>query len=224
MPLILLLVECGLELIPRKIRSQSAVQRNITDKNYMSQLLDNALHHSAMTKLKHRKKRGRPDIAHLCLLNALGSTLNKSGNLRIFIHTYRGKIFEVSPEVRIARNFNRFKGLMAKLLIDGEIKIKNGFLFRRFQGNLGQLIQSFENPKVSILTEIGREIENPLEFYEPDLEKNQVILIGGFQKDKFSEKILRLTQNRISISQYTLDAWVAVNKMITYYEIIFNIY
>ncbi|MFO8018522.1 MAG: 16S rRNA methyltransferase [Promethearchaeia archaeon] len=224
MPLILLLVECSLEIIPRKIRSHPAVQRNLNDKNYMSQLLDNALHHSAMSNLKNRQKRGRPDITHLCLLNALGSTLNKSGNLRIFIHTYRGKIFEVSPEVRIARNFNRFKGLIAKLLIDGEIRIKNGFLFKRFRGSLEKLIQSFKDPKVSLLTETGQQIEHPLEFYDSNLEKNQILFIGGFQKDKFSEKILQLSRNHISISQYSLDAWVAVNKMITYYELTFNIY
>jgi rRNA small subunit pseudouridine methyltransferase Nep1 len=224
MPLILLLVECGLELIPRKIRTHPAVRRNLSSSNYLSQLLDNALHHTAMKKLKNRRKRGRPDIAHLCLLNALGSTLNKSGNLRIFIHTYHGKIFEVSPKVRIARNFNRFKGLMAKLLIDGEINIKNGFLFRRFRGNLKSLIQSFSKPEVSILTQMGTHIENPLTFYDQDKEENQIIIIGGFQKDKFSKEVLRLTKNHVSISQYTLDAWVAVNKMLTYYEISFNIF
>ncbi|MGV9173381.1 MAG: 16S rRNA methyltransferase [Promethearchaeia archaeon] len=224
MPLILVLVECGIELIPRKIRIHPAVQRNLTDKNYMSQLLDNALHHTAMKNLKKRRKRGRPDIAHLCLLNALGSALNKQGKLRIFIHTYQGKIFEVSPEVRIARNFNRFKGLMAKLLIDGEIRIKSGFLFKRFGGTLEDLLKSFEDPRISLLTERGKRINNPLEFYEQDGHKNQVILIGGFQKDMFSKRVLNLTKNHISISKHTLDAWVAVNKMITYYEITFNIY
>ena len=224
MPLILLLVECGLELIPRNLRNHPAVRRNLNSSNYVSQLLDNALHHTAMKQLKNRRKRGRPDIAHLCLLNALGSTLNKSGNLRIFIHTYRGKIFEVSPKVRVARNFNRFKGLIAKLLIDGEIRIKDGFLFRRFRGSLNKLIQSFEHPEVSILTEKGTQINNPLTFYDRDLDENQVLIIGGFQKDRFSDKVLALSKKHVSISQYTLDAWVAVNKMLTYYEITFNIF
>ena len=94
MPLILILVECGLEIIPRQIRNHSSVKKNRTNKIYSSQLLDNALHHSAMKNLKNSIKRGRPDIVHLCLLNALGSPLNKSSNLKLYIHTIKNKIFK----------------------------------------------------------------------------------------------------------------------------------
>ncbi|MCP4762410.1 MAG: 16S rRNA methyltransferase, partial [archaeon] len=120
-PLTIILAECGLELIPKTIRKYSSVQRNLSSKNYSSQLLDNALHHSAMKDLKDFEKRGRPDILHACILNALGSPLNKSGKLNLYIHTTNDKIFKFNPEIRIARNFNRFKGLVAKLLMESEI-------------------------------------------------------------------------------------------------------
>ena len=49
--------------------------------------------------------------------------------------------------------------------------------------------------------------------------QNYVAIIGGFQKGSFSEKILNLTENIISISQYSLDAWIVISRIITYYEI-----
>ena len=111
MPLTIILVECGLELIPEEIKKHPAVQKNIRGASISSLLLDNALHHSAMVKLKDVGKRGRPDITHSCLLNALGSPLNKSNNLKLYIHTWSNKIFEINPQIKIARNYNRFKGL-----------------------------------------------------------------------------------------------------------------
>ena len=102
MPLIIILVECGLELIPKQIRNQPSVKRNLKVKKYYSLLLDTALHHSAMKNLKNHEKRGRPDITHICLLNALGSPLNKSGNLKIYVHTIHNRIFDINSEIRIA--------------------------------------------------------------------------------------------------------------------------
>jgi len=87
MPLIIILVECGIELIPKEIRNHSAIRKNLLSHTYSSQILDTALHHSAMKNLRNSEKRGRPDITHLCLLNALGSILNKTGNLSLYIHT-----------------------------------------------------------------------------------------------------------------------------------------
>lgn len=219
MPLIIILVECGIELIPKQIRKHSAIQKNLSPQIYATQLLDNALHHSAMIKLRKLKKRGRPDIAHLCLLNALGSSLNKSGNLKLYLHTINNKIYEFNPKIRIARNFNRFKGLMAKLLIDGTIETKSSKLITPFNGSLKQLINKFINKKIYLFSINGKLLNNYKDLFSSDLTKNYIAIIGGFQKGGFSEEILGLTDNLISISQYLLDAWVVVSKIITYYEL-----
>ena len=76
MPLTIILAECGIELIPDEIKDHPAVQKNLQKENYASRILDNAIHHNAMKKLNNYEKRGRPDITHICLLNALGSPLN----------------------------------------------------------------------------------------------------------------------------------------------------
>ena len=222
MPLIIILAECGLELIPKKIRNHSAVKKHLSAKNYPSQLLDNALHHSAMNVLVNKEKRGRPGITHVCILNALGSALNKSGNLRIFIHTLHNKIFEINADIRMARNFNRFKGLIAKLLLEGNIIADGLPLISRFEGNLSQLIKTFENPHVSIYSSKGRLIKNYQEMFNEFNDKSfqtSVAIIGGFQRGDFSKEILALSNKLVSISKYKLDAWVVVNKIINFYEI-----
>ncbi len=225
MPLIMILVNCGLELIPSQIRNHSAIKRNLTGRSsiFSSQLLDNALHHSAMIKLKDFEKRGRPDIAHLCLLNALGSPLNKTGNLKLYLHTYQNKIFEFNPEIRIARNFNRFKGLMAKLLIDGEINAEAVSLISSFNGSLKYLISSFDNPEIILLSRSGKLIKNHSELFSRDHDKNVIAIIGGFQKSSFSKDILAISENVVAISEFSLDAWIVVNKVISFYELIHEI-
>ncbi|MFX1365079.1 MAG: hypothetical protein ACFFCE_02440 [Promethearchaeota archaeon] len=223
MPLIIVFTECGLELIPKQIRSHPAVKKNLTPKIYASQLLDNTLHFSAMKNLKNFQKRGRPDITHICLLNALGSSLNKSGNLILFVHTFNNKIFKFNPEIRIARNYNRFKGLIAKMLIDGRIEIESLKLITPFEGNLQNLIDNFEDPEVFILSSKGKRNKDYKELFAKDIKKNYIALIGGFQKNGFSKYVINLSDNLISISEYSLDAWIVTNRIITYYELIYGI-
>jgi len=223
MPLILILTEAGVELIPKKIRNHPIIKKQTKSKNFASQLLDNALHHVAMKKLDNLNKRGRPDIAHACLLNALGSPSCKTNNLEIYLHTINNRIFKFNPEIRIARNYNRFKGLMAKLLIEGNITINGTKLISEVEISLKQLIQSYKNPITMLFSKKGKLIENQLSLFEKSLTKNYIALVGCFQKDSFNKTIFNLTNNIISISRFSLDAWIVVSKVINIYEIINNI-
>ncbi|MHA2036571.1 MAG: 16S rRNA methyltransferase [Promethearchaeota archaeon] len=218
MPLIIILVECGIELIPKEIRNHPAVRKNFSSQLYSSQLLDTALHHSAIRNLENPEKRGRPDITHLCLLNALGSPLNKSGNLDLYIHTINGKIYKFNPEIKIARNYNRFKGLMAKLLIEGDIKVNGTPLISEFKGEIHDLIKKFNSSKVLLFSNRGKLIQDHNELFSGDISEETVVIIGGFQKSTFSDSILGLSNNSISISKYSLDAWVVISKIINFYE------
>ena len=219
MPLTIILAECGLELIPLAIRNHPSIQKNVKKDSYSSKLLDNALHHSAMGKLKDISKKGWPDITHICLLYALGSPLSKSGNLKLFIHTLNKKIYEINPEIKIARNYNRFKGLMAKLLIEDEIKTENLSLISRSKKNLSELLKSITSEEIILFSSKGKLVKNHFELFNKNLTKNFVAIVGCFQKGYFSEEILSLSNNIVSISHYHLDAWVALSKVIGYYEI-----
>ncbi len=220
MTLIIILVDSGLEIIPKQIRAHPAVTKNLIKRNFSSQLLDTALHHAAMPKLTNHERRGRPDIAHSCILNALGSPANKSGHLRFFLHTIQDRIFEINPEIKITRNYNRFKGLMTKLLIEGDIMAKESPLITEIHQNLPELINSFRNREVFLFSSRGKTIVNKSDLYKNPKSQNYVAIVGGFQKGSFSEKILNLTENLLSISQYSLDAWIVISRIITYYEII----
>jgi len=224
MTLNIFLVECGLELIPKRIRKHPAVRRNLSMKNYSSQLLDNALHHSAMSNLKNRVKRGRPDIVHLCLLNALGSPLNKSGQLKLFVHTIKNRIFEFNPKIRITKNFNRFKGLMAKLLIDNGIKVDDEYLISPIRKSLKTKLDEFRDAKTIILSEEGKLLPSYTNLYQAGIAENYILLIGGFQKANFSNKILNLTNNMVSISKESLFAWIVVSRVITFFEILSDMF
>ncbi len=220
MTLIIILVESGLEIIPKQIRTHPAVKKNLIKRNFSSQLLDSALHHAAMPKLTNTEKRGRPDIAHSCILNALGSPANKSGHLRFFLHTIQDRTFEINPEIKISRNYNRFKGLITKLLIEGDIVANDSPLITEMHQTLPELINSFRNAEVFLFSSRGKTILNKSNLFRNPKSQNYVAIVGGFQKGSFSEKIFNLTENVISISQYSLDAWIVISRIITYYEII----
>jgi rRNA small subunit pseudouridine methyltransferase Nep1 len=219
MPLTLILAECGLELIPEEIKHYPAIQKNINSQSYASKLLDNALHHAPMSKLKDVTKRGRPDITHTCLLNALGSPLNKSGNLKIYIHTIKNKLFEINPDIKIARNYNRFKGLMAKLLLEDEIKTEKIGLISRVKESLSDLLKPINREQILLFSSKGTLVKNHFDLFDRNLNKNYVAIVGCFQKGFYSEEILTLSDKIISISRFPLDAWVALNKITSYYEL-----
>ncbi len=172
-----------------------------------------------MVRLENVEQRGRPDIIHGCLLNALGSTANKSGNLKIYLHTFENKIFDINPVIKIARNYNRFKGLMAKLLMKNKIGNDKLLLISEFNGTLRELVNSIDKKEVILFSNKGELAESPLLLFDNNLSKNFVVLIGCFQKGFFTDKILELSNRLVSISHYSLDAWVVLSRVITLYEI-----
>jgi rRNA small subunit pseudouridine methyltransferase Nep1 len=224
MALIIFLVECGIEIIPKNLRTHPAVKKNVKEHNYSSQLLDNALHHSAMTKLPDFRKRGRPDILHACLLNILGSPANKTGSIKLYIHTIQNRIFEFNPKIKITRNYNRFKGLMAKLLIDRDLRANGASLITELSHDLNKFILSFQKTGITLCTSEGRILSDYSELFKNKSNfKNHLVIIGGFQKGHFSNDFTKLNANRISISRYSLDAWIVASKIVNLYEISYGI-
>ena len=96
-----LFVEAALEVVPRKISRHPSVTRNAKrdGKNPERVLLDRSLHHRAMLDLPEGEKRGRPDILHFCLLEALGSPLNKAGKLKSMAQNLNGDFIDFAPEL-----------------------------------------------------------------------------------------------------------------------------
>jgi rRNA small subunit pseudouridine methyltransferase Nep1 len=176
-----------------------------------------------MIKLGNFERRGRPDILHNCLLNALGSPLNKTKKLNIFFHTVNNRIFKLNPETRITRNYNRFKGLVAKLLIDGQIQFNGNYLIKELQEPLIEIIKSIKKKEILIFSSKGLLMLHHLDIFQKNSPKNYIAIVGGFQKGMISPRIQNLSTNIISISQYSLDAWIVISKIISFYEIVNDI-
>ena len=112
---------------------------------------------------------------------------------------------------------------MAKLLIDSDITVDGTQLISLFNGNIQDLLSTFKDPQILQFSSKGKLIKNYNEFFHEDISKNNIAVVGGFQKNTFSDELLGLSKNLISISNYSLDAWVVVSKIINFYEIIHEI-
>ena len=122
------------------------------------------------------------------MLNALGSPLNKSGNLKVYIHTIHNKIFNINSGIRIARNYNRFKGLIANLLIDEEIVDKDKKLISQVEGNLNDLIKTIENSDVLLFSSKGTLIKNIKTSFLKILLEIMLQLLEAFKNTLFQKK------------------------------------
>ena len=218
MPLIIILAEAGLELVPDEIKSEKISRKNYDPSYFPSMILDNAIYHTAMNKLSNAEKRGRPDIVHQFLLNSLGSPLNKEGLLQLYIHTVNNEIFKINPRLRILRNYERFKGLMAKLLIEQKILSEKDVLISKYNGSLNDLIKEINPDDKILFSSKGKLIKNPVSLFSSDPTKKILIAIGGFQKGTFNEEILSVSDKIISFYEEALDSWIIVSRCIIYYE------
>jgi rRNA small subunit pseudouridine methyltransferase Nep1 len=212
----LILAESELELVPRKIARHPAIQSHARRrrKKPTEMLLDATYHHAAMKELPDGERRGRPDIVHISLLNALESILNREGHLRVYVHTRNDEVITVKPETRIPRNYNRFVGLMEKLFIERSVP-KNLGLLRMERMTLDELLEGIAPDATFIMHEGGRLVRGR-EFGEMLAEiENSAVIIGGFPHGDFR----RLPPGeRVSIYHGPLMAWTVVNEVIVNLE------
>ncbi|RLF05545.1 MAG: 16S rRNA methyltransferase [Thermoprotei archaeon] len=213
----LLLAEAGLELVPRELWSHPAVRATARRraKRPGEILLDVSLHRFAMSRLKDREKRGRPDIVHFCSLLALGSLLNKAGLLEVHIHTYGDKVIGVAPHVRLPRNYNRFVGLMEQLLVEGRVPpgSKEPLLWIE-EGGLEDLVRRISPSKIYLLSERGSLKMAKVLAKELMREEEPMAIIGCFQAGDFRSALYEIADEVVAISKATLDAWTVTAKLL----------
>ncbi|OYT39752.1 MAG: 16S rRNA methyltransferase [Desulfurococcales archaeon ex4484_58] len=221
----IILLESAIELVPRELWSHPAVIKNARKRGKKpgETLLDTSLHYHAMKKLKDREKRGRPDIIHVSLLEALESPLNKEGFLRIYVHTYNGDIIFIKPETRIPRNYNRFIGLMEQLLIAGKTPpdSTDPLLYVKTM-RLEDLFEEISINGLILLREKG-DRRKPIDIVREAINKNYALGIGGFPHGDFSNEILRISKAEYSIYRKPLTAWTTLSRMISATETLYGI-
>ncbi|MEM2454601.1 MAG: 16S rRNA methyltransferase [Candidatus Bathyarchaeia archaeon] len=218
--LILVLAEAALEPIPREIWDHPIIRSFSRRRGKHPRLivLDRSHHHFAMKDLPNSEKRGRPDIVHFCLLEALGSPLNKEGLLRTYVHTIDDNAISIDPETRLPRNFNRFIGLIEDLFKHGHVPPKGKSLLSLETRSLPRLIEALK-PTYTVIFERSGE---PKTFEDVALklamENRPAVLVGGFPHGEFSEETIRLADEVVCVDSEVLDAWVIVSRIIYEYE------
>jgi rRNA small subunit pseudouridine methyltransferase Nep1 len=218
--LTLILVEAALETVPKNLWSHPAVKRHSKRQKKPPQqvLLDRSLHHAAMKKLIENEKRGRPDITHFVLLEALGSPLNKEGLLKVYVHTNKDYTITVNPKTRLPRNYNRFLGLIEQLYRLGKVPSEGETLLKLENKTLQTLLAEIEADHVLLFSREGK--PKTLQEAVSGLYKKQrpAVIIGGFPHGHCSKTTLELADEIVSVDFEMLEAWTLTARVIYEYE------
>ncbi len=223
----LVLAEAALETIPREIWKHPAVRKYAKKRGKPPALLllDLSFHYAAAKKLPDIEKRGRPDIVHLSLLEALGSPLNKAGKLRVYVHTYGDQIIRVNPETRLPRNYYRFVGLIEQLYATKKVPPESETpLLTLEQGSLVKLVGDISPSKIFLMSEDGEPADLLSLARELTSTPKPLVIVGAFQRGDFRPQTRKLADRVISIYPESLDSWVVVSRVIAAYEIGIGLY
>lgn len=207
-PITLILAEAGLELVPRNLRSHPSVVSNAhkQGRDPARVLLDSSFHHRAMRGLSDAERRGRPDIVHFCALLAQGSRLNAAGRLKLLIHTCNDVVISVKSETRLPRVYDRFKGLVEQVLVEGAVPKEERFLFVE-EGGLKDAVERGGFKRVLLLTPSGKRTTLAKLFPAKAKLDGTAVLIGGFAHGDFKEATRKLATQTASIADEPLEAW-----------------
>jgi rRNA small subunit pseudouridine methyltransferase Nep1 len=213
----LVFVEAALELVPAEILGHPSVRRNAKRRGKRPEetLLDRSLHHYAMTGLLGQEKRGRPDILHFCLLEAMGSPLNRSRNLRVWVSTQGGRLIEIDPSTRPPRDCNRFKSLMEQLLLEGSSPPGvSSPLLRVRDVSLGEFVEELNPGRVVALTSHG----SPSSFAAVAEvlcgSGSPAVFVGAYPSGPMEEETLALADESLSVYPEPLEAWTVVSRLL----------
>jgi len=214
---VLVLAESALEMVPREIASHPSVRRWALrrGKSPLETLLDVSVHYHAMRNLPNREKRGRPDIVHVSLLEALSSPLNLEGRLRVVVHTVGDYVLFVDPRTGIPRNYMRFVGLVEQAFKYGKVPPDSEKpLIEVVALSFPKLLQELGVNGIVLLDETGT-LEKPEAVCSKTLEEGLPIVIGGFQHGDFSSVVKSYAKYTYSIYRRPLDTWTVVSRVLS---------
>lgn len=217
--LVLVIAEAALETVPESLWWHPEVRRYARDRGLKPGeiLLDRSYHHRAMRGLKDAHKRGRPDIVHFSLLNSLETPLSKEGLLSVYVHTVNDKVLKFNPEVRLPRNYVRFKGLIEQLFKLGRVPPEGEPLITLRECSLAELKNEIK-PNLTIGFSTSGEFK-PLDAVVSKMLEVDLVMtvVGGFPHGDFKEENMKLFDLCYSIDPEPLNAWVVVARLV--YEV-----
>ena len=178
------IIDSELELIPTELFDDFAIRKlaKTKNKNVEDMILDsNFMHRSIEKKFPGMANRmGRPDIFHHLLNVTQDSILNLKGQLRVMIHTKNDEIIDINPVTRVPRSYNRFVGIMEKLLSKGVVESNTGEVLMELKKGAWKTLIRNDCPNVLLSPrgEMGR-LDTRLNH------ENINVFIGGFSEGDF---------------------------------------
>ena len=220
-----IMAEAALETVPKELLNHPAIKRHAKrrDKPPEYLLLDRSLHHAAMKRLDNNKKRGRPDIIHFSLLEALGSPLNKERLLQVFVHTNKDYVITINSMVRLPRNFSRFIGLIEQLFQLRKVPYDGEAFLTLEKKTLQQLLREIKPDYILAFSEEGK----PKTFQDAvtklQSRVNPTVIVGGFPHGHFSEGIIQMADEVVCVDSEMLETWTITSRVIYDFERILSI-
>ena len=168
-----------------------------------------------MKRLPDSLKRGRPDIAHFALMEALSTPLFMNMMLKVYIHTINDKIIAIADNLRIPKSYFRFERLMVSLFRDNVIKSNEGtILMELSDGTFADLIDMIKPNTVIGLSTVGVQSKAQKVAENARSVDHSSLVIGGFAKGHFSENVTKSLGPTYSISNLALETHVVIARIL----------
>jgi rRNA small subunit pseudouridine methyltransferase Nep1 len=209
----IVIADSEIELVPDEIAGHAAIRRKAKrrGKPPAETLLDSNMDHVPMRRLVDGDRRGRPDIAHLCLLVALDSISSREGDLLVYVHTREDVILTFDPGTRLPRVQGRFYGILEKILTSETGTDLIGY----DKMNLAGLCLKIAPDITLALTPSGKRSS----LAEEMSGKEHVLsIIGGFPRGEFKSPVESLADATISCYPDSLNAWTVLNEVVFSYR------
>jgi rRNA small subunit pseudouridine methyltransferase Nep1 len=168
-----------------------------------------------MKRLPDSLKRGRPDIAHFALMEALSTPLFMNMMLKVYVHTINDKIIAIADNLRIPKSYFRFERLMVSLFRDNVIKSNEGtILMELSDGTFADLIDMIKSNMVIGLSTVGVQSKAQKVAENARSVDHSSLVIGGFAKGHFSENVTKSLGPTYSISNLALETHVVIARIL----------
>jgi len=207
-----------LELIPSELLDHNSVLASSRrfNKKPSEILLDVSWHFAAMKGIEDEIKRGRPDLIHFCLLEVCSIPLYFENKIRVFVHTIDNKVIFLGKGVRLPKSYHRFVGLIEKLYSTGKIEENNEKLLEIKEMDFENLIREIKPKKTIGLSRKG--VISSYQKVAQEVDDDTCIVVGGFSKGHFSDRIKKYFDRTVSVDRNPLEAHIIISRLLYEYE------
>lgn len=215
-----LLVEAEVELMPREIARHPKVVARAKKRRRASEqlLLDQAADHEAMRDLPLGDRRGRPDIAHTCLLLLMDSLLRRRGALRVMMHLRGDLLVRVRDDLRVPRSQAKSYQLFEDLLRQGEVPLGSPLLTLERGVSAREALRR-EAKGVKVLLDPAGEMARTGDFTALAREHEDVTLVlGAFPRGGYEGLAREDVDMVLRVADEPLSAWSALVPALAGFE------